>query len=125
MRERLIKMCENLILSCKSSLCADCEHNKIDYPDCMSAHFADYLLDNGVIVPPCKVGDKVYVIFKNEIYKATVFSMKIETEDDHYLTLIKVNVFDKISMFKVFIFGKTVFLTREEAEKALQEVKGK
>lgn len=61
MRDRLIELCENLILSCKSSLCEDCEHKNIDYPNCMSVHFADYLLANGVIVLPCKVGDKVAV----------------------------------------------------------------
>ena len=52
MRNRLIELCENLILSCKSSLCEDCEHKNIDYPNCMSVHFADHLLANGVIVPP-------------------------------------------------------------------------
>ena len=25
-------------------------------------NLADYLLDNGVIVPPCKVGDTVYLV---------------------------------------------------------------
>ena len=81
---------------------------------------ADYLLSSGVIVPPCKVGDTVYVIFKDKIYKATVYSMNIETEQNHYLFLVKVKVFDQISMFKVFIFGKTVFPTKEEAEQTLK-----
>lgn len=117
MKDRLIELIRTASHELTTRCVGDCG-------DC-SDKIADYIIADGWIRPPCKVGDKVYVIFKNEIYKATVFSMKIETEDDHYLTLIKVKVFDKISMFKVFIFGKSVFLTREEAEKALQEVKGK
>ena len=47
-REKLIELCEDVILSCKSSLCDDCEHNCIDYPNCMGVHFADHLIRNGV-----------------------------------------------------------------------------
>ena len=49
-REKLIELCEDVILSCKSSLCDDCEHNCIDYPNCMGVHFADHLIANGVTV---------------------------------------------------------------------------
>ena len=49
-REKLIALCEDVILSCKASLCADCEHSNIDYPHCMEVHFADHLLANGVVV---------------------------------------------------------------------------
>ena len=47
-REKLIELCEDVILSCKSSLCDDCEHNGIDYPQCMGVHFADHLIANDV-----------------------------------------------------------------------------
>ena len=50
MREKLIEWCEDVILSCKASLCVDCEHNGIDYPKCMGVHFADHLIANGVTV---------------------------------------------------------------------------
>ena len=85
---------------------------------------ADYLLANGVIVPPCNVGDTLYVIsqmkdkrilpFINE-YEATSIKLGkkkcvVYHEKDGY-----------IKMFKQDDFGKTVFLTREEAEKALAE----
>ena len=88
---------------------------------------ADYLLANGVICPPCKVGDKVYYI--NEI---------CDENADEYLD-ISVGEVVSFSMQKeglwmycryedgltywhlvVDDFGKTVFLTREEAEKALK-----
>ena len=61
-RERLIELCDNIITSCESSLCADCGHDKIDYPNCMAVHFADHILADGWIRPPCKVGDMVYYL---------------------------------------------------------------
>lgn len=85
---------------------------------------ADYLLDNGVIVPPCKVGDILFVLsrmkdkrvlpFINE-YEAT----SIEMGKRKCVVYHQLDGFIKI--FKQDDFGKTVFLTREEAEKALEE----
>ena len=81
---------------------------------------ADYLFENGVIVPPCKVGDTVY--FVGKITKQIV-SIKVVTisasGNDVYLHLENgswVSCSQHI--------GKTVFLTREEAEKALKGGEG-
>lgn len=97
-------------------------------------YLADYLLENGVIVLPCKVGDTVYsycetfgvilpyfvevVIIsycdKNEIdyqYEANCHS----SEENELL--------DDMD-FEIDDIGKTVFLTREDAEKALKERDG-
>lgn len=139
-RERLIEMCENFILSCKSSLCVDCEHNEIDYPHCMSVHFADHLLSNGVIVPPCKVGDRVYIdentwyhglalYYDNRFIHSKYFVVGeivsiIKTKKQ---LLIKIRASNSIhtryrhKRYPVSALGKTVFLTKEEAEKALKE----
>ena len=78
---------------------------------------ADYLLANGVIVPPCKVGDKVYYPSGSfdRIFEKTVDEILIsENESDvgcyiHFASTYM--PFENI--------GKTVFLTKEEAEKAL------
>lgn len=51
MRDRLVELMEDIILSCKSSLCVDCEHLNVGYPHCMGVHFADHLIENGVVVP--------------------------------------------------------------------------
>ena len=117
-REKLIELCENLILSCKSSLCNDCEHNKIDYPHCMSVHFADYLLANGVIVPPCKVGDRVYLVgvFTGQIIETKVIGIAYN-ESGIYLILENFTVTSVAEQL-----GKTVFLTKEEAEEKLKEL---
>ena len=89
----------------------------------------DKLLANGVIVPPCKVGDKVYVICNYTVQETTVFSMSAETEEKKWVFFIKAKAVDGRNrtvdgyyetVFKTFIFGRTVFFTKEEAEQALK-----
>lgn len=87
----------------------------------IAAHIADHLLANGVIVPPCKVGQKVYaiarwhgecVIREVDVCNYTIFDNEWKIVDLYgdYWTM------DNL--------GKTVFLTREEAEKVLAERSG-
>lgn len=95
---------------------------------------ADYLLANGVVVLPCKVGDTVYhycgcfdVVLPYFVEQAIVsydvdeketitFCANSTNEAEHELL-------DDID-FEPCNIGKTVFLTREEAEKALAKRKG-
>ena len=84
---------------------------------------ADDLLANGVIVPSCKVGDIVYVVSRYytgswEIYECEICE----------ITIYEKNTFMKCEKGRKFVFGlnagqigKTVFLTKEEAEQALKE----
>ena len=80
---------------------------------------------------PCKVGDTVYVICNKEVQETTVFSMKAETEDNRWVFFIQAKAVDGtnktydgyVPVFKMFIFGKSVFLTKEEAEAKLKELK--
>ena len=121
-RDRLKELCENLILSCKSSLCNDCEHNKIDYPHCMSVHFADYLLANGVIVIPCNVGQTVYTIFERKIETLEITQAKTkESKNGIRIDCIAENDFLKMPFSKCHI-GNSIFLTKEEAEAKLKEL---
>ena len=72
-----------------------------------AAKVADNLLENGVSVPSCKVGDTVYQLDSvGDIYKSEVTQVIYNT---------KGVAFDERAI------GKFVFLTREEAEKALAE----
>ena len=64
--------------------------------------------DGRVVVLPCKVGDTVYRIF-NPLGRKPVISAHTLMSVDYIVRWL-----DK--------FGKTVFLTREEAEKALEEM---
>lgn len=86
------------------------------------------LEEQGLLVRlPCKVGTEVFVIFPGINHYAKCQIKKIE---------IKPNIFEKICYFiepvvrrgqylKYFNnkFGETIFLTREEAEKKLEEMK--
>ena len=65
---------------------------------------ADYLLEHGVIVLPCKVGDTLYC----------------ESAIKGHVTYLKAPDIEWIFENRE-IFGKEIFLTREEAEKALKE----
>jgi hypothetical protein len=89
-----------------------------------AANIADHLLANGVIVPPCKVGDTVYFLPQKEILQATVTNIEVNyyTNPQMWLT-IEYCLYNR-NHYKTRIdlmLGKTVFLTREEAEKALAE----
>lgn len=72
---------------------------------------------------PCKVGDDLYCIVNGEVKKLKVHSFGIP---DFEITDIE---FKYVDGFKIVRFvgevGKTVFLTREEAEKKLEEMKKK
>ena len=86
-----------------------------------------------LVVLPCKVGDAVYLLFVAdviekkiiyEIFKAKVTKITI----DRFRAIFSFETLDK-DKYKAEqtqeAFGKTVFLTRGEAEKALKEMKGK
>ena len=98
----------------------------------------DYLLANGVIVPPCKVGDVVYIKnipliiqflhIENEVYYVVQFDCddcgecpfyedEVSFEGEHDC---KTNGYIQFTEKDI---GKTVFLTKEEAEAKLKELK--
>ncbi len=74
--------------------------------------------DGRVVVLPCKVGDKLYRVFDGNISEHEVQNMKYFARQGRL----------GIDMTPFFpdagkSIGKTVFLTREEAEKALEATK--
>lgn len=86
---------------------------------------ADHLIANGVIVPPCKVGQRVYSISADKVTEYSVVAVtllmtysikRIEFQIQNLRGAIIPLYFEEI--------GKTVFLSREEAEKALKEAEG-
>ena len=97
---------------------------------------ADHLLENGVIVPPCKVEDTVYCITECSCEdidgQYTVCGFYGYGTDDRVCTIpdgakcpyqyrIREHRVTKRDIFDVEEFwGKTVFATREEAERALR-----
>ena len=86
---------------------------------CPIERLADHLLANGVIVPPCKVGDIVYTIFEGNIEALKVTYTKTEESAEFvYRYYDAKNKFLNMP-FSERSIGKTVFLTKEEAEEKL------
>ena len=112
-RERLIDLIREAKKHTKNAN-SDLERNMI---------FAEYFLEHGVIVPPCKVGDRVYEItgrktvsvYKVRAIRVELFGLFIEWD------IVEGFVWQSLSGINADEIGKTVFLTREEAEKVLKE----
>ena len=124
-RERLIRLMQ------------EASQSKSDYAGNIGlGQIADYLLEHGVIVLPCKVGDKLFILYDDDYGEYECSELCIGV-------LQELRVFAKcgISGYKNIQecpeyycgqpfcstsftgkdFGKTVFLSREEAEKAIKD----
>ena len=75
--------------------------------------------DGRVVVLPCKVGDTVYFALLGRIIEKQVFSIV------SFSNSTRIYCGGTSEYFRPEDIGKTVFLTREEAEKALREMEGK
>ena len=95
---------------------------------------ADHLIAHGVVVLPCKIGDKVYVNYiygRNKIITDSQMVCSIEqtvgVNDESYWKVCVKQVIEKgyivYHEYTEDDFGKTVFLTREEAEASLRKMK--
>lgn len=94
-------------------------------PDCeeidaVYRRLKDYedLEEQGRLVKlPCKVGDTVYVIVRKNISVQKIQRATIDSE-------MKIEFCTKKRGFALFDIGKTVFLTKSEAEAKLKELRG-
>ena len=77
-----------------------------------------------IIVPPCKVGDTVYSIVQgiNRIFVGEVYECVVGREHFVFRSTRKGCLTFAFTEDEI---GKTVFLSREEAEKALERSEGK
>ena len=110
MRERLIELMQE-----------KCEVIAVDNGEFIETtvnwqEIADHLLANGVIVLPCKLRDTVYCIRYDKAKKPFIKPLEVLS-----ITLFHTGDFALFTT-KEDILGKTVFLTREEAENALAEM---
>ena len=101
-----------------------CIDNNCNLVNEVCKKLAEYeiLEEQGLLVRlPCKVGDSLYCIVNGEVKKLKVHSFGVSAFG---ITDIE---FKYVDGFKILRFigelGKTVFLTREEAVKKLEEMK--
>lgn len=91
-----------------------------DNPD-MAAIIADVMIEKGVIVPPMKLGQTCYepCTYRNDVDECRVSSITQKADGSFKIRLTNLRgrwVFE-ITPDKI---GKTVFLTKEEAERVLK-----
>jgi hypothetical protein len=126
MRDRLIELCRE----------AQAKYLEEEPPvGDFGAYLADRLLANGVIVPPCKVGDTLWIRWgihesTKKIYPVKVYALRYDTKKNNMRLCVEANFeitdygglfhHHYIGTFPWSSVGKTVFLTKEEAEQALK-----
>ena len=88
MREELRRLLLEDV-ECGRRDCSTCQYNYSDDAcfEHLSGLIADHLIENGVILPPCKVGDRVYSI---NIGDEKSLKIWIEPNGDR-ITQIKIN----------------------------------
>lgn len=120
MRDRLVELLEDKPFKSEYE-----NYNSVEWAE----HLADHLLDNGVIVPPCKIGDVVYYVSDspinlsvqaNTIYEAHITRM-VTTQYGTTLVIQIHNSYGCTEIPDINDWGKTVFLTREDAVAKLKE----
>lgn len=120
-RERLVEILK--LGSCPSPYLCDENCKYANLERCYEERTADLLLEHGVIAPPCKVGDRLYEVtgrktvsvYKVRAIRVELFSLFIEWD------IVEGFAWQSLSDINAGEIGKTVFLTREEAEQALKE----
>lgn len=90
-----------------------------EYTDDDMTQLADHLIDNGVIVPPVKVGQTVWAVEKYGGKPIAIIEGKVQMVGVTSRS-VKVLLRNHKDFNKTYVFGKTVFLTREAAEEALK-----
>lgn len=113
MRDRLIELLNGFSLKCFSH-CDGKLHG--DCNTCHMGQIADYLIENGVILPPCKVGDVVYLVCRSH------FSKNASIREQKATHLKYINGYWYIDTDTHFDkeYGLSVFTNYEAAEKALR-----
>ena len=77
-----------------------------------------------VVLPPVKNGDNLFYILNEKIYEGEVYRIAYENYLGKIYTSISADRGYNVYGAHFEDFGKTVFLTREEAEAALKEREG-
>lgn len=82
------------------------------------------LEEQGLLVRlPCKVGDMVYVPTRNFISELRITMISVDMHGAYFSWMLNSGIYPNLDGFSKSKLGKSVFLTREEAEKKLEEMK--
>jgi hypothetical protein len=122
MRDRLVELIKKAYSQGLKTAFESEENNKS-----IDEYVADYFLSEGVIVPPCKVGDKAYhltgIDTRKELDLTDIFEGKvcsISKQEDGLWIFCRYNN-GLTYWYKESDIGRKLFFTREQAEKAIAE----
>lgn len=82
--------------------------NAVEY---LGEKIADTLISNGIIIPPCKVGDIFYGVYDDHYFEYVVKAIVIDKKGIWFETTYEMR----------FLYGKDAFLTEEEAKAKIME----
>lgn len=116
MRDRLIELIAQIERE-YAEYHSDCEEAGVTIMTSFEDMLADHLLAEGVIVPPCKVGDIVYTINRRHPKKWKVHFIGYNSQGEFKMHIATEKFTEMLEVWD-YAIGKTVFLTREEAEKS-------
>lgn len=123
MRDRLIELLDKGYMQEAYDASFSSIEDVLDMPK-GKEYMADYLLKNGVIVPPCKVGDTVYAEVANTIKGFVITNFEFSVTPNGWSCGVTSSNGLYPMLFSFDSVGKTVFLTKEEAEQALKGGEG-
>ena len=113
-----------------SEPCDGCEFNTNDDKCDTYARKAAHLVANGVIIPPVSLGQTIFILEDigiqtlPEIVSLNVYRINFTiSEDGLDCHIVCVTEIRSIQHIKGEDFGKTVFLTKAEAEQKLKEMR--
>lgn len=126
-RKRLVELKSQFV---ENFDCGDCQPENEKCRKCLSEKEADHLLDNGIVVPPVKVGQTIYYHFQFRNKSILPFTRKAKVKKIYCSNnkmgfVVDAELIDAkekgiMKSFDFDDFGKTVFTSREDAQKALE-----
>ena len=109
------EFCKYVVDGCKNCYIQQVFKKLADYED---------LEEQGLLVRlPCKVGDTVYVPTRNFVSELRITMVSVNMHEAYFSWMLNSGIYPNLDGFSKCKLGKSVFLTREEAEKKLDEMK--
>ena len=104
----------------------DNEYSKINYQKLINklGQYEDAEEQGLLLRLLCKIGDRVYAVTRDFISEYTICSIETYNEGFFFNWRCEKGVYTNIRGFTNYEIGKTVFLTKEEAEQALKRMEG-
>ncbi len=116
-RKRLVELLSQFERTCPEN----CTGLEKSCTQCVLEQKADHILDDGWMRPPVKVGQTVYQVTRDFISEFRVRFIEIATCGNLVLhTDLISGIIHTGELFPESEIGKTVFTSREDAEKALK-----